>query len=397
MARAHKAPLVCVLAYDGLATFEFGIAVEVFGVPRPEFDPWYRFLVVSADGQPLKATGGITVTASGTLRDLRDAALVIIPGCPHPDATFPQELVEALRDAHRRGTRIASICTGAFALAQAGLLDGRRATTHWRHAEKLAARYPRVEVLPDILYIDEGDVLTSAGASAGLDLCLHIVRRDFGVARANDVARRLVMPAHRTGGQAQFIQRPVARDTKNSIGELLDQLRQRLDEEWTIERVAQLVHVSRRTLLRRFRLATGESPLSWLTAERVERAKELLETPTIQLKEVAAAAGFRSPETFRHHFRQRVGISPSEYRASFGDARQVRASRVNSIISGFGATHALTPAISRIARRRGNAGTRTARRRAPKSHVAAEERRKNPRRASRPPARLRTPRSPLPR
>ena len=313
-----KMPLVCVLAYEGLCTFEFAIAVEVFGLERPEFSTWYEFKVVSLADGPVRARGGISIKADGRLNELRSASLIIIPGWPDPQAAVPDDLKRELIAAHRRGTRIASICTGAFVLAQCGLFDGLQVTTHWRWADELARRFPKIKVTPNVLYVDEGSVLSSAGSAAGLDLCLHIVRNDFGVELANELARRLVMPAHRGGGQAQFIVRPVAKASRNSIGDLLETLRKRLDEDWTIDRMAKTAHVSKRTLLRRFRDATNESPQNWLIAERVERAKELLETSRANLKEIAAAAGFSSPEVFRHHFRARVGASPAAYRESFG-------------------------------------------------------------------------------
>jgi len=326
------------LAYDGLCTFEFAIATEVFGLDRPEFgDDWYRFRVISIEpARAVAARGGIAIKAQGSLKELRTADLIIVPGWRDSNAEVPLELRRELLAASRRGARIASICSGVFVLAQCGLLDGRSATTHWRYSSDLSERFPAIRVKPDVLYVDEGCVLTSAGSAAGLDLCLHIVRKDFGVERANDVARRLVMPAHRSGGQAQFITKPLARISRNSISDLLDTLRRRLDEEWTIERIAGAAHVSRRTLLRRFRDATNQSPQEWLVAERVERAKELLETTAVDLKEIASASGFRSPESFRHHFRLRVGASPSGYRASFGigrddaEATKERARRLGS-------------------------------------------------------------------
>lgn len=318
MASKPAAPLVCVIAYEDLCTFEFSIAVEVFGIPRPEFDPWYRFRVVSVKREPVRGRGGITISASGRLSELRDASLIIVPGWNHPDVPVPPLLRRALIKAHENGIRIASICTGAFALAQCGLLDGKKATTHWRHAAELSRRFPSVDVQPDVLYVDEGNILTSAGAAAGLDLCLHIVRRDFGVERANAVAKNMVMPAHRNGGQTQFIPRPVLKERGSSIAALLDKIRHHLGEDWTIERMAKTAHVSRRTLLRRFHDVTGESPQNWLTAERIARSKELLETTRLELKEIASSVGFGSPELFRHHFRARVGTSPSAYRAVFG-------------------------------------------------------------------------------
>jgi len=208
--------------YDGLCTFEFGIGVEVFGLSRPEFDCWYRFQTVAVENGPLRATGGVTIKATHDLNALSEADLILVPGWRGVDSPVPKQLTAALRKAHDRGARVASICSGVFVLAAAGLLDGRRATTHWRYVGALQLRHPAIEVDADVLYIDDGSVLTSAGSAAGLDLCLHIVRCDWGAARANSVARRLVLPAHRDGGQRQFIQTPVPRVRGGRIAPLLD-------------------------------------------------------------------------------------------------------------------------------------------------------------------------------
>src|SRR5437762_8455080 len=212
---------VAALAYDGLGTFELGIVVEVFGLPRPEMGPrWYRFQVCALEPGPLRATGGLTVEAHADLSQLTRAGTIIIPGW-NANRAPPAALVAALRRAHHRGARLVSICSGVFVLAAAGLLDGRRATTHWRYVDALRLRYPQILVEPDVLYIDEGTILTSAGSAAGIDLCLHIVRRDFGAAVANEVARRLVVPPLREGGQAQFAVRPVPPDESTGLARVL--------------------------------------------------------------------------------------------------------------------------------------------------------------------------------
>ena len=216
---------VAVLAYDGLCTFEFAIAVEIFGLPRPELGPdWYRFAVHPIQSGPLRATGGIRICAPQR-NALARADTIVIPGWCDPETDPPPALLSALRRAHARGARLLSICSGVFVLAATGLLDGRRATTHWLHAERLRARYPRIEVDPGVIYVDEGQLLTSAGSSAGIDLCLHLVRRDYGPAVANQIARRLVVPAHREGGQAQYVERPVPRRERAGVGPLLDRIR----------------------------------------------------------------------------------------------------------------------------------------------------------------------------
>jgi AraC family transcriptional activator FtrA len=316
-------PLVVALAYDGLCTFEFGVAVEVFGLDRPEMGPgWYRFAVAAAEPGPLRAAGGIRVTARGGPALLARAGTIIIPGWRGIGAPVPETLCRALRRAHARGARILSLCSGIVVLAAAGLLDGRRATTHWRYFPAVAARFPALLLVPDVLYVDEGSVLTAAGSAAGIDLCLHLVRRDFGPAAANAVARRLVVPPHRDGGQAQYVERPVppARGGGRRLARLLDAMRGALDQAWPVARMAREAALSPRGLHRRFREATGQSPGDWLVAERVARARELLEAAALPVEDIAAAAGFGSAAALRHHFRARLGTSPAAYRARFSGA-----------------------------------------------------------------------------
>ena len=316
-AAGGAAPSVCILAYDGLCTFEFGIAVEVFGLPRPEFDKWYRFAVVAGEPGPLQAMGGIRVDAPYDPDKIKTADLIVIPGWRSADAPVPHALCSALRHAHSAGARIATICSGVFVAAACGLLDNRRVTTHWRYLDTLRALYPGINVDGDVLYVDEGDVLTSAGSAAGLDLCLHIVRRDFGVEAANSVARRLVLPAHREGGQKQFVPRPVARNRGHRLNAVLDRIRTQLDEAWPVARMADEAGMSTRTLMRRMREATGRTPQNWLAAERVAHAVSLLEGGNADLQDVAGACGFNSVESLRHHFRIIKGRPPTWYRAHF--------------------------------------------------------------------------------
>jgi AraC family transcriptional regulator, transcriptional activator FtrA len=309
-------PLVVAIAYDGLCTFEFGCAVEVFGLPRPEMgENWYRFAVVSTDPSPLRATGGVQLITDGGLDLLAKAGTIIIPGWRAVDAPVPEALCAALRDAHAAGARIMSLCSGAFVLAAAGLLEGRDATTHWRYAEQLVRRFPGLRFMPDVLYVDEGSILTAAGSAAGLDLCLHLVRRDWGPGIANQVARRLVLPAHRQGGQAQYVERPVPRERASGsrLGLLLDRVRATLDQDWPVERLAAEAAISIRALHRRFRETVGQSPGVWLTAERIARARELLEGSALSIEDVAVACGFGSAAVLRHHFRAVLGTSPAAY------------------------------------------------------------------------------------
>ncbi|MEH1126457.1 transcriptional regulator FtrA [Micromonospora sp. CPCC 206061] len=312
-------PTVSVLAYEGMSVFETGIVTEVFGLPRPEFDvPWYDLVLCAERPGPVRVIGGASLHTPHGLDDFAAADTVIVPGVPDVKDDPSPELVDALRRAHERGARVMSICSGAFALAAAGLLDGRRATTHWRYAERLRRRYPAVDVDPDVLYVDGGDVLTSAGSAAGLDLCLHIVRRDFGAAIANAVARRLVIQPHRDGGQAQFVEAPVAADPDDDrVAGSVAWALANLTATITVETLARRAHMSPRTYLRHFARATGTSPIRWLTGQRVQASLALLETSQAPVEEIARAVGFDTPVTYRHHFGRTMRTSPSAYRRAF--------------------------------------------------------------------------------
>jgi len=312
---SHK---VVALAYDGLCTFEFGCVVELFALPRPELPvPWYEFAVCAVERGPLRAACGLEVRVPHTLRLLQSADTIVIPGWRAIEDQPPPALLQALRRAFARGARLCSICSGVFVLAAAGLLDGRRATTHWRYVERLAARYPRIRVEPNALYVDAGRLITSAGSAAGLDMLLHLVRRDHGPRVANEVARRLVVPAHREGGQAQFVPRPVAADERGRLSRLLDHIRAQLGAPHPLSALAARAAMSERTLLREFRAATGQAPHEWIVGERIARAKELLESTRLSTQVVAARVGLGSAESLRHHFRRRVGTTPGEYRRRF--------------------------------------------------------------------------------
>lgn len=280
-------------------------------------DDWYRFVTCAVERGPLRAGGGLLVTAEAGVDRLADAGTIIIPGWKGVDVAPPAPLVAALNEAHQRGTRLVSICSGVFVLAATGLLNGKRATTHWRYADALREAYPRIEVDPDVLYVDEGEVLTSAGSAAGIDLLLHLVRRDFGPRIVNKVARRLVAPPHRDGGQAQFIERPVPSRSDGRLAPLLDVMRERLDRPMTIAQLASEAAMSERTFLRRFREMTGTTPGEWLVSARIDGARQLLETDTLAIEQIALQSGFGSAATLRHHFRQRIGIGPSDYRRRF--------------------------------------------------------------------------------
>jgi AraC family transcriptional activator FtrA len=308
---------VAVLAYEGLCTFEFGIAVELFGLPRPELDDWYTFEVCGLESGPFSATGGISILPHRGLKGLLPADTIIIPGWRGIDELPPQRLIHTLLTAHQRGARLVSFCSGVFVLAATGLLNGRRATTHWRYVEKLARAFPQIKLQPDVLYVDEGDVLTSAGSAAGIDLCLHLIRKDFGTMIANKVARRLVVSPHREGGQAQFIDKPIGEQANPWLSHLLDWVQLKLHERIMVRQLADEARMSKRTLTRRFAEATGTSPLEWIATLRVRRARDLLETTALSVEEVAEKCGFGSAPVLRHHFRERVKLSPNIYRYRF--------------------------------------------------------------------------------
>ena len=318
--RDHR---VACLAFDGLAPFELGVAAEVFALARPELatESWYEFALCAERPGPLGVVGGFSVLVPHGLEALERADTVVVPGVPDPHADPPEPVLEALRAAHARGARVISICSGAFALAAAGLLDGLEAATHWRYAALLAERFPAVRVNAEVLYLDAGSVLTSAGTAAGIDLCLHLVRRDHGAEVANRVARRMVVAAHRDGGQAQFIEQPVARAGQDDpVGRAMGHALARLGEPLAVSDLARSAHLSPRQLERRFRVATGTSPGRWLIGQRVQASLPMLESGAESVEAVADAVGF-TPAGYRRHFRARMGISPAAYRQRFRAAR----------------------------------------------------------------------------
>ena len=297
--------------------YEAAIAAEIFGVDRSEVasgSRWYDLVVCTPDGSPHP---WLPHLPTASYAEVPGADSVVVPSVDDPDADPDPDLVGALREAHARGVRVASLCTGAFVLAAAGLLDGRVATTHWMHAADLARRYPRVEVRPDVLYVDEGDVLTSAGKTAALDLCLHLVRRDLGAAAATGIARRLVVPAHRSGGQAQFIAPPAAPRSPDGLAPTLAWARSRLDRPLTVRDLADHAGLSTRQLARRMRAELGVGPLDWLHQQRIARAQELLECTDASVEQVAAGCGMGTAATLRRHFHRAVGVTPTAYRTTF--------------------------------------------------------------------------------
>ncbi len=323
--RRHR---VVVVAYDRLALFELAIAVEVFGLPRPELGiPWYDFTVCSLERGPLRATGAVRLGAGRGLEAIARADTVIVPGWRDPAEVPPARLLTAVRLAHRRGARVVSICSGVFVLAAAGLLDGRRATTHWRYTELLRDRYPAIRVERDALYVEEGNVFTSAGSAAGIDLCLHLVRLDHGAEIANQVARRLVVPPHRDGGQAQFVSQPVPRHPGRGLARALDWALAHLDRALAVEEMATAAAISPRTFARRFQAEMGTTPHRWLTRQRILAAQRRLEGGRESIDEVAGAVGFGTAQTLRLHFRRLMGTTPTAYRTRFSTRIRSRRAR----------------------------------------------------------------------
>ncbi|MET8552096.1 helix-turn-helix domain-containing protein [Micromonospora zamorensis] len=306
---------VAIAATDGMLHFEVGMACEVFARdPTGRADPWYD-VVVCGPG-PVRV-GRFQMEPDDGLDRLARADTVIIPAVEDVDVDVSPDLLDAVRAAHAAGARMVSLCTGAFVLAAAGVLDGLRATTHWAHTEALAARYPRVRVDPDVLYVDNGTVLASAGKAAAIDLCLHLIRRDHGSTVANAVARRLVVPPHRAGGQAQYVTTPVPARHDHPLAALFPWVLQRLDRPLTVEDLARQANMSSRNLARHFRAVTGTTPLLWLSTQRIRRAQELLENTDDRIDVIAEAAGLGTATTLRRHFHRTVGVPPDAYRRTF--------------------------------------------------------------------------------
>jgi transcriptional regulator GlxA family with amidase domain len=309
------------LLADGASPFEFAVVCEVFGLERPEIvDPWpYELVLCSEGGRPVTTSLGFTLDGLEPLAAARNADTVVVPASG-ADAVRPptHEMIDALQHAHGRGARMLSVCSGAFALAHAGLLDGRRATTHWMFTTRLAHAFPAVKVDPDVLYVDDGQILTSAGTAAGIDLCLHVVRMDHGAEVANAVARRMVVPPHRDGGQAQFVREPLVTECESDqLAATLDWAVEHLDEPLTVELLARRALMSPRTFARRFRAATGTTPLQWLLRQRILHAQRLLEATDLPVEVIADRCGFGSATVLRTHFRRFVDTSPLGYRRTF--------------------------------------------------------------------------------
>ncbi|MEU3061208.1 helix-turn-helix domain-containing protein [Streptomyces subrutilus] len=311
---------VAVAVANGVAPFELGIFCEVFGVDRSAAGlPVYDFAVCAAEDNPLAVGDGhYGLTLPHGPDRLEEADLICLPADRDaPVRDYPAALLTSLHRAVDRGARVLSVCSGAFVLGAAGLLDDRRCTTHWMHAPALARRFPRARVDPDVLYVDEGPVVTSAGTASGIDACLHVVRQEQGAEVANTIARRMVVPPHRDGGQAQYIRRPLPRTSCDTVGAVIGWMARHLDGEITVEQLAERARMSPRTFARRFLQETGTTPYQWVLRQRVLLAQELLEATDETVDAIAGRCGFGNAAALRHHFLRALGTTPNAFRRAF--------------------------------------------------------------------------------
>jgi AraC family transcriptional regulator, transcriptional activator FtrA len=317
-ARRKRAHRVAAAVGDGVTAFELGVACEVFGLDRSWIaDPWYEFAVCAFEPPPLRCNSGFLIDTPHGVEWLAEADTIICTHWRDPAERPPEPLLEAIRAAHQRGARLLSVCSGAFVHAHAGVLDGRRATTHWIYTDELARRFPAVDVVRDVLYVIDDDVMTSAGTAAGIDLCLHVVRSDHGAEAATALARRMVVPPHRDGGQAQFVEAPVPACSDSGLAAVMDWAVAHLDQPLPVDVLADRAGTSPRSFARRFREATGTTPHQWVTRQRVLHAQRLLESSERSIDEVAQRCGFGSAAALRLHFQRVLHTTPTSYRRAF--------------------------------------------------------------------------------
>jgi transcriptional regulator GlxA family with amidase domain len=309
---------VAAVVFDGVAPFELGVLCEAWGIDRrAQGVPYTEFAVCTEQPGRVRTSMGFDLDVQHGLDRLEAADLVAVPAMPR-DRPVPLAVIDALQAAHARGARIMSVCVGAFTLGAAGLLDGRPCTTHWLYAEELAERFPLAKVDPGVLYVDSDPIITSAGSAAGLDACLHLMRKEWGARAANMAARRMVVPPQRDGGQAQYVRTPVPPSAAETLTPLLTWIIEHLDQRHSVQDLATRVHMSPRTFARRFRDETGTTPNQWIVQQRVQRAEELLERTDLSVEQIAAEVGFGNAAALRHHFGQIRGTSPQSYRQAFG-------------------------------------------------------------------------------
>ena len=308
---------VAVLALPGVAPFELGVLCEVFGIDRSAQGlPTFDFTVCTDVPGPVRTSVAFSLEVQHGLETAEHVDLVAVPALP-ADVPLAPAVLDLLRRTVERGAIVLTVCSGAFALGEAGLLDGRRCTTHWMHAEELSRRFPQAIVDPSVLYVDAGNVITSAGTAAGIDACLHLVRRELGAAVARGIARRMVVPPHRDGGQAQYVETPVAETSVDTLEQTLTWMASHLDRDMSVEELASRSHMSPRTFARRFRAETGTTPISWLTGQRILLAQRLLEEGDDTIELIASKAGFGAAAVLRHHFLRWLGTTPQAYRRTF--------------------------------------------------------------------------------
>lgn len=308
---------VVLLAIPGVAPFEFGVVCEVFGIDRTEHGgPEFDFTIVAAEPGPVRTSVGYDMLIANDLTAAATADLIAVPA-HHIDAEVHPEIVRVLREAAERGAWILSICSGAFTLAKAGVLEGRRATTHWMHADRLSAEFPTISVDPDVLFVEDGRIITSAGTASGIDACLHLIRKELGASAANVVARRMVVPPQRAGGQSQYIATPIPACQSDSFAEVTEWMLENLDQELTIDELARKALMSPRTFARRFKADLGATPGAWLNRQRLLHAQRLLEESGLPLDTVAAESGFGTAAVMRHHFAKTLNTTPAAYRRAF--------------------------------------------------------------------------------
>lgn len=306
---------VAILIYDGVPAFELGCATEIFALERPEFSYWYQTEIVTFDEGTLVSTGGMQVSAKH-IEQLSDYDMLVIPGWNTNSRKVKLSFAEQVVEFYEKGKRLISFCSGAFLLAQLGLLNGKQATTHWRYADKFRERFPEVEYVDNVLYTQHDTVFCSAGSAAGLDLGIELVRQDFGHDIANQVARRLVISPHRQGGQAQYVETPVMPES-NAFSSTLDWALNNLDKTLIVDDLAKQASMSRRSFDRHFRASLGMSPKAWLNQQRIQQAKKILETDKVSMEQLARKVGFDNAITLRFNFNKYVGVSPSQYQNQF--------------------------------------------------------------------------------
>lgn len=316
--KRQRRKTLAVAIYDGLLGFEYSCVAELFGLVRPGLeDIWYDYRPCRVERGELTTSHGLSIHPKGGLKELRQADVVVVPGWRSPSECPKAAFIEALQAAHNRGAQVVSVCTGAFVLGHAGLLRGRKATTHWLHTGSFRKQFPDVELLEDSLYVHDGSIATSAGSSAAIDLCLSIIRGEFGASVANLVARRMVASVHREGGQSQYSEPIVLEPSDGEFGAVLDWMTDNLERSINLAEVADRFALSLRTFQRRFTEVTGQSPLAWLNHQRIARARNLLEGSDLSIEQIAARSGFGTAANLRKHFARHLNVTPSSYRSAF--------------------------------------------------------------------------------